>query len=235
MNCVILLAGGNGTRMGSEIPKQHLEVEKHQIIEYTLKAFSASKNIGFIVIVSNKNYINRMENISKKFPKVKIIIPGGKTRTLSTYNAIYTLKDYVNDDDKVIISDAARPCIRISEIDKVLDELDYYNIVTTGVEVYETILKTKNNSLIEIIQRDGVFRQTSPEGYRYNILKKLYLEKSIDDVKKYNNIGIDQMFETKEKIGIIKCSPLNFKITTPEDIKMFESVIEQGFERFINS
>lgn len=89
--------------------------------------------------------------------------------------------------------------------------------------------------MAEIIQRDGVFRQTSPEGYRFKILRKLYLEQSIDQIDKYNNIGIDQMFEKNENIGIIKCSPLNFKITTQEDIKMFEAVIEQGFEKFINS
>ena len=235
MSCVILLAGGKGARMGNKIPKQHLEVEKHQIIEYTLKAFSASENIEFIVIVSNKDYIDEMKNICKKFAKVKMILSGGRTRALSTFNAIYALKDYVDDDEKIIVSDAARPCVRISEIDKVLEALEQYNIVTTGVEVDETILKTQNNSLAEIIQRDGVFRQTSPEGYRFKILRKLYLEQSIDQIDKYNNIGIDQMFEKNENIGIIKCSPLNFKITTQEDIKMFEAVIEQGFEKFINS
>lgn len=232
---VIILAGGNGARMKSSVPKQHLKVHNHQIIEYTLMSFSASHRIKDIMIVSNPTYINEVIKLSQNFPKVKRIISGGKTRSLSTYNAIDELKDVTDDDDKIIISDAARPCIRISEINKVMDALDEYRVVTTGVEVYETILRTNDRNLEEIIQRDGVFRQTSPEGYRFSVLRELYIDRPMETVSNYNNIGIDQMFESKEKIGIIASSPLNFKITTPEDISLFESVIKQGFYTFIRS
>lgn len=235
MSSLILLAGGIGSRMKADIPKQHLEVQNHQIIEYTLTAFSASSEIDYIVIVSNEKYMDEMKKICEGFPKVNLIIPGGNTRSLSTFNAIYALKDIISDDEKVIISDAARPCIRLSEIHSLMKSLDKYKAVTTGVEVYETILKTSENKLNDIIQREGVFRQTSPEGYIFKVLKDLYLDQPIELVRNYNNIGIDQMFNKKEEIGIVKSSPLNFKITTSEDISIFESVIKKGFNEFIKS
>lgn len=233
MNIVVLLAGGVGQRMGAEIPKQHIIIENQQIIEYTLIAFSRSKSVDMILVVSNKEYLDKIEILKHRFKKLKHVIPGGETRIMSVYNAISFLSDRCSDFDKIIISDAARPCVRVNEIDKVFETLNSFIAVTTGVEVYETILKTKENEIIDIIHRDGVLRQTSPEGYIFKQLKRLYLEEHLSIIKTYQNIGIEQTKAFGEKVGIVRTSPLNFKITTPEDIFLFETVLSQGFDKFI--
>lgn len=233
MNIVVILAGGKGSRMQANIPKQHIKVNNRQIIEYTLTAFSTVEAVDCILVVSNSSYIREMEFFKEKFAKLKWVITGGETRILSVYNAIVFLQDKCGSKDKIIITDAARPCVRNSETNQLIEKLDDYKVVTTGVEVYETILKTDGNEIQNIIQRDGVLRQTSPEGYEYSILKGLYLERNMGSILLYPNIGLEEAQKMDIPIGIVKTSPLNFKITTPSDIYLFETVLRQGFEKYI--
>lgn len=234
MNIAIILAGGRGTRMGYDVPKQHILVEHHQIIEYTLLGFQENKNIDKIVIVSHKDYIDETCKLSKKFSKIHLVCAGGETRMLSVLNGVKAISSFAAENDKVIISDAARPCVTIKEVNNLLNCLDTYSAATSGIQCYETILKTNENRLVQINQRDGLVRQTSPEGYLFKMLKWLYLDSSVDLIKKYRNIGIDQLFASGQEIGIVESNPLNFKITTQEDLKLFENVLRDGFLKFIH-
>ena len=66
------------------------------------------------------------------------------------------------------------------------------------------------------------------------MLKWLYLDSSVDLIKKYRNIGIDQLFASGQEIGIVESNPLNFKITTQEELKLFENALKDGFLKFIH-
>ena len=233
MNYVILLAGGSGTRMNAPVAKQHINIGGHQIIEYTLHVFEKSKSVDRIIVVSNPVFIKQIENLQEKYSKLVNVIVGGSSRSMSVYNAINHLALYCDDNDKVVLSDAVRPCITSKEIEECFLKLDSFPAVTTGVEVYETILRTSNQELVDIIQRDGIIRQTSPEAYLFSILKKLYIDTDIEIVKQYRNIGIDQLYSMGINIGIVKSTPLNFKITTQEDLYYFDSIIKRGFEQLM--
>ena len=175
MNIVVLLSGGKGTRMHSEEPKQHIVLRQRQIIEYTLSAFSSSDQVDAILVVSNQGYISRIMELVPLYNKLKWVIEGGETRIDSVKNAVEFLQHHCNPTDKIMISDAVRPCVTLREMDEVYQMLDEYPAVTTGVEVYETILKMEDNQIAQIIPRDGVVRQTAPEGYLFSTLSKLYL------------------------------------------------------------
>lgn len=232
MNVVVLLAGGSGTRMQLTIPKQHILVEKHQIIEYTLESFSACNSIDAILVASNPEYKHEIECLKLSFPKLKWVIDGGKTRIDSVCNSVRFLETICASEDKIIISDSVRPCIFVSEIEEVLKYLDTCIAVTTGIESYETILKVRQGEITEIIPREGLIRQTSPEGYKFSVLKDLYAIQDIDTIRMYQNIGIDQLYARGERIGIVKTSPLNFKITTQEDLFIFETILRKRNRKY---
>lgn len=234
MAYVILLAGGIGSRVESKVAKQHIVVNQHQIIEYTLMAFSNSKEVDHIMVVSNPIYLDKVVELKQKYPKLKRVIPGGSTRMMSVYNGVKAISDIASDDDKIIISDAARPCITRREIDEIVKSLDKYLAVTTGISNNETILKIEDEEITQIISRKGIMRQTSPEGYKFSALRWLYLNNTDDIISSYCNIGIDQLFASGVKIGLVNSNPLNFKITTKSDIQLFESVLKQGFYNIIN-
>ena len=235
MNIAILLAGGTGSRVGKRIAKQHIIVDEHQILEYTLMAFSSSDLIDEILVVTNPLYYEEVLKIKQSYKKFKHVTFGGETRILSAYNGISFLKDIVADEDNIIVSDAARPCITKRELRDIIDSLGTHFAVTSGISSNETLLKVKNDEIMQIIPRDGILRQTSPEGYKFSVLKWLYIQADLSLVKTYKNIGIDQLYACGTKIGIVKSNPLNFKITTPEDLMLFKNVLKQGFDRIINA
>ena len=234
MNIAILLAGGVGARMKTTTPKQHLVVAKHQVIEYTLTSFCYNEKIDLVMVVSNPEYIEEVSKFKAEFGKLKWVIPGGETRILSVYNAIKTINDCDCNIDKVIIHDAVRPCVTFAEVREVLQKLDEFKAVTTCVDLYESVLRVVDNSIEEVIPKDWLVRQTSPEGYRYDVIKKLYLEHPIDKIKAYKNIGIDQLLATGESIGLVRSNPLNFKITTPADVFFFDTILKKGFDIILN-
>lgn len=235
MVIAVLLAGGKGSRLSSEVAKQHIVVDNRQIIEYTLIAFSNCEEIDKIIVVSNPDYIDEVEELKVRFPKLSKVVSGGSSRSLSVKNGVIAVGMECSDNDKIIISDAARPCVTLKELSGLIEALDDYKAATTGLECYETILKKENEALTQIIPRNGLVRQTSPEAYRYSILKWLYIDATEDIISSYRNIGIDQLFGSGIEIGVVKSNPLNFKITTKDDLQLFESVLLQGFNNIINS
>lgn len=235
MNIAILLAGGSGNRVDIKIAKQHIIVNEHQILEYTLMAFSNSDLIDEILVVANPQYYEEVLKIKESYKKLKYIAVGGETRVLSAYNGICLLRDIAADEDNIIISDAARPCITKRELRDIVDSLETHLAVTSGISSNETIFKVENDEIQQIIPRDGILRQTSPEGYKFSILKWLYIQTELSLVKTYKNIGIDQLYACGTKVGIVKSNPLNFKITTPEDLLLFKNVLIQGFDKIINA
>ena len=105
---VVIAAGGSGTRFGTDIPKQFVEISGIPIIAHTLSPFQACNEISEIVIVAHKDYLVYCSDIVKRFgfDKVTSIIEGGSTRQASVFKGIKTL-----DTDYVLIHDAARPVI----------------------------------------------------------------------------------------------------------------------------
>lgn len=234
MISVIILAGGKGTRMKHDVAKQHLTIKNKQIIEYTLSVFSKIERIDRIVVVSSKEYIDIVNSLKSKYPKLKIVCTGGETRSMSVFNGIKAIETDTKSEDLVLFSDAVRPCVTIKEINDLIDSLKHYSAVTTGLDCYETILKTSDGFVKEIIDRKGLIRQTSPEGYKFDVLQKIYLDVSEETIKKYKNIGIDQLIEQGYQIGVVHSNPLNFKITTQSDLKIFEAIVEKGFDDLYN-
>ena len=187
-----------------------------------------------ILVVSNALYKDKLEEHKAFFNKLKWVIDGGETRIRSVYNAVKFLQDKCDDTDNIIVSDGARPCITHREIRELYSELQSHVAATTAIESYETLLRVGNGKIVDLIPRDGIVRQTSPEAYKFGILKKLYLYTDEEEIDTYRNIGIDQLVRKGENISVVNSNVFNFKITTPEDLYMFKYVLKKGFDTIIN-
>lgn len=122
MNTAIVLAGGSGKRMNSDIPKQYLMLAGKPVIYYSLKAFQDNSHIDNIILVTAEEYIDyAKENIlDKTLSKVSMVVQGGMERYDSVYKGLQCIKE----PGYVFIHDGARPCIS----QKLIDDC-YTNVV----------------------------------------------------------------------------------------------------------
>ena len=90
MNVAVVLAGGIGSRVGGDVPKQFLELEGRAVIEYSVDAFEQSEGIDEIALVIHPDWMDHMRVILRRNPwrKVRRLLPGGKERHLSSLHAI---------------------------------------------------------------------------------------------------------------------------------------------------
>ena len=112
MNVAVILAGGTGTRMGLEIPKQYYEVNGKAIISYCLHTFFTHEGIDAVQIVADEmwhGYIMQQLSGLPYNEKFRGFTAAGENRQLSIYNALVDIRGYASEDDMVVIHDAARP------------------------------------------------------------------------------------------------------------------------------
>ena len=113
MNTAIILAGGVGSRMGVDRPKQFLMVQDKPIISYCLDIFQNHDEIDSVVVVVSEQWQDFVEEYAAKYgvTKIKGYAPAGKSRQHSIYNGLKCIDENVPDTDIVIVHDAARPLV----------------------------------------------------------------------------------------------------------------------------
>ena len=176
-NYVILLAGGVGKRMDSEIPKQFLEVRGKPIIIYSLENFERNPQIEKIVIVCIKDWIDHLKGLLEKYKITKAvwITEGGATGHDSIRNGVYFLRDKISPEDFVIVHDAVRPVLPQKAIDEVIRVAHENGNASSSVACHPPIVYTEDfKSGITDVDREHVMLTASPQAYRYDLVLKCY-------------------------------------------------------------
>lgn len=232
-NIVAILAGGSGSRFESEMPKQFFKIAGKTIIERTINIFQQSKIIDEIIIVINKQYFNLIKEIIAKtqFDKVKKIIPGGKTRSDSSLNAINEVAKYSDTNNiNLLIHDAARPFVTEEIINKVVNTLEKHLAVNVAVPVTDTVIEGENKYITNIPNRSKMFNSQTPQSFHFEVIKSAY-DKAIKDQDfiATDDCGVVNKYLPDVKIYLVKGDESNIKITHKSDIilaKYFMSICE---------
>ena len=216
MNSAIILAGGVGERIDSNIPKQFIEVNNKKIIDYSIEAFSKNKHINEIILVLNKNWISNFENQYKKYR----LVEGGKTRYESSLNGVLSCSEK---SENILIHDSARPLISQKIINDCIGYLSNYHAATPIIDIDDSVIRKKNDSF-EYLNRNLIKSIQTPQGFHKNVI--------IDGLSNAINIGTDDVstlksYNPKLKIKFYKGDKNNFKITNNIDLKIFESLINE--------
>jgi len=220
-NIALILASGSGSRCGLNYPKQFIKVNNKTILEYTVDVFEKNKYIDEIIIVANKEYIEKIADITKKYLKVKNIVSGGDTRKDSSYNGVMSIN---YEDANVLIHDAARPLISESIVNECIFNLDKYNSVCVAIPSVDTLLQVDNNKdIISVPERRFVYRAQTPQCFKLSLIKQAHtLANSDTSCYVTDDCGLIIKY-TNEKIHIVDGSEDNIKITYLEDINFLES------------
>lgn len=237
MAIAIVLAGGSGSRMKSDVAKQFLMLRGKELLYYSLKIFQDNENISDIILVARHEDMDYCrEGIVDRygFSKVRKICPGGKERYNSVYNGLCAAEDISQDLDHeiVLIHDGARPFVTHSMVDESVELVSgHRSACTVAVPVKDTIkiVVELNGEIIgrETPDRNTLYQIQTPQTFRYKLIKMGY-DRMLGD--KNHNITDDTMIvEQYTGMGcvIIKGSYENIKITTPEDLDFAEKIVEK--------
>lgn len=216
---VIIVAGGVGKRFGSKEPKQFLLLNNKKMFEWSIIAFKKVKQCNQIILVVPQYKLNEMQKY-KKFYGIDIV-SGGKERYNSVQNGLQYVKNNI---DIVAIHDAARPLITEKMIKEVLKSATKYDGAILATKAKDTIKVSKGeNSIFKTIDRNNIWQAQTPQMFKTNILKKVYLNKIskdiTDDAQLVERLG--------KKVILVESSSENFKITKPLDFILAQYILKQ--------
>lgn len=222
----VVPAAGIGSRMQADRPKQYLLLNNHPVIFHTLQRLVSHPLIEGIVIALSANdpYWPSL-NLPSHWPIHTTL--GGDERADSVNNALALLKSLTAEDPWVLVHDAARPCIRHSDIDNMLQELGNDPIGgILGVPLSETVKRVNTDNTIEAtVDRTGLWRASTPQMFRLKALTEALTQ------AKQCNINITDEASAMEFMGLapkmVAGHADNIKITLPQDLALAALFLQQ--------
>lgn len=227
-NYVILLAGGVGKRMQSDLPKQFIEVNGKPVIVYSIENFQRSPHIDKIVVVCVKKWIKHMRDLVEKFSltKVQWIIEGGSTGHDSIRNGVFFLKDKIDSEDFVVIHDAVRPILPQKAINEVIRVAYEKGNACSSIVCHPPIVYTDDfESGISDIDREHVMLTASPQVFKYSLALKCY-QRAEKENKHNFTFTSSLLIHYGQRIYFAKGTTSNIKITTKEDLALFGALLK---------
>lgn len=232
MNVAIIIAGGVGSRMGKDIPKQFIEVHNKPILAYTLESFQRHPLIDAIEVVCISGWEDNVWEYVDKYgiSKLKWITKGGTSGQESIRNGVYNLKGNVSEGDNIIIHDGIRPLVEDFVINDILEKCNQYGNGVTSMPYNEQIFLIDDDiSTVKYIPRETLRRVATPQAYKYHLLDEKYHEAFDKKIGIYGSSYTNTMMvELGVRLYFAKGSDRNIKLTTPGDIEVFSAIIEKG-------
>ncbi len=228
MTYCILMAGGVGNRVGAGIPKQFVEVLGKPLIAYTMQRLQHCRDIDAIELVCVDGFQTELKKIadSNRISKVIKIVTGGKDYEHSIINGVEGLKGIANDDDVIMMHWAASPFVSneiLKDNIRVCKEKGNAISSCSAFVLYGT---NKGDHADGILDRDTFKCLSAPQSFLYRDVVEFYRqveEKHLFDTVEAHTTSL--MAALNWPIYFSKGDQTNIKITTPEDLKLFEGYV----------
>lgn len=230
---VIIPAAGLGTRMAAldkergKKSKQFSELGGTPILIHTLRKFAAMGVVSEIFIALRRSDMDefraRLDKEDGDIRQKKIhLVTGGEHRQESVANALAAIT--ADADDIVLVHDAVRPFVTSEIVQQVIQAAQKYGAAIAGTPAVDTIKqvdRTAEGALITAtVPRERVVMAQTPQGFRYQILRKAFEEAATDGF-----VGTDEaalVERSGKEVAVVMGSPRNIKITTPADMELAE-------------
>ena len=219
----IILAGGMGQRMNSEIKKQMITIEGHSVLWHAVSAFEKVSSVGEIIVVSHSDDAELVKSQLSSINKPIKVILGGKSRAESARNGFNAVSDFAR---FVAIHDAARCLVTPKEIESVIEVAVKHGAASAVMSVSDTVKQVDEHGRIKAtIPRENLRRAATPQIFLRD-LYKLALDNSdasdtsiTDDNILLERIGVD--------VYTVDTGCDNIKITTVEDLEIAASILKK--------
>ncbi len=230
----VILAGGSGTRMGADMPKQFLNICSRPVIIRSADAFLNSGMCDSIIITVPSEYVDYTRSLVNQYcPDGEIdVIPGGGNRNSSLLNALEFIKlDKEYDGNTVVMThDAVRPFINKRIIADNIKAVREYGGCNTVVKCVDTVLVSEDGKFISSVpERKKLYNAQTPQSFNFTELLNIY-ERLTDDEKENMTDACSVFLKYGKRVALAKGDQDNIKITYKSDIGRAEQIILNSTE-----
>lgn len=230
----LILAGGNGSRMGNtHLPKQFLPLDETPILVHTIEKFLLNQRFNEVLILVPKKWLNYTNDIVKKYlgenNKIKIV-QGGNTRNETIMSGIsYIEETYgISEEDIIVTHDSVRPFLTHRIIEDNINAAIEAGACDTVIEAIDTIVESTNNDTItDIPIREKMYQGQTPQSFNIQLLKNAY-ENLTDEERDILSDAAKICLLRGHTVKLVKGEVYNIKITTPYDLKVAEAIINDS-------
>lgn len=223
----VILAGGVGTRVGLDIPKQLIKVAGHTILEHTLATFDAHPMVDQVIVMMARGHLDAVHEIVRTggYGKVTQVLEGADTRNGTTLRALDAIPD---DDTPVLFHDAVRPLVSARIISDCFEALDTYDAVDVAIPSADTIIEVDQDNVIRNIPpRANLRRGQTPQAFRAGVLRKAYDVAATDpDFQATDDCTVVLRYLPDVPIWVVAGEERNMKVTDPIDVYLADKLFQ---------
>ena len=220
----VVPAAGVGKRMQADRPKQYLPLAGKTVIEHTLSRLVQSGAFQAVAVAISVEDPYWPELAISQHPQV-ITAPGGKERADAVLSALKALQGQADENDWVLVHDAARPCLTSDDIHNLIATLKDDAVGgILALSSHDTLKQVDGHNITATVDRSQIWRALTPQMFRYGMLRD-----ALQDAE--GNPAITDEASALELLGlqpkIVEGRPDNIKITRPEDLALAQFYMEQ--------
>ncbi|RYL89924.1 2-C-methyl-D-erythritol 4-phosphate cytidylyltransferase [Sporolactobacillus sp. THM7-4] len=221
----VIVAAGQGARMGAGKNKILLTLSGIPVIIHTLRVFENDPDCTGIVLVVNEPEKAAILELLNFYQVSKVIelVKGGKERQDSVYNGLSGLAG--NGEDIVLIHDGARPFVTLRHIGRVVECASRSGAALLAVPVKDTVKQVSDRKVLKTLERKSLWAAQTPQAFRLPVIMEAHRS-----AKKRNLMATDDASLVEllgQEVEIVEGSYRNIKLTTPEDMIIAEKFLEE--------
>lgn len=230
----VILAGGVGTRVGLDIPKQLIKVAGHTILEHTLATFDAHPMVDEIIVMMAQGHLDAVHTIVRDggYTKVTQVLEGAETRNGTTQRALDAIYSGATagdpDNIKVLLHDAVRPLLSAHIIGDCFAALDNYDAVDVAIPSADTIIEVDENNVISNIPpRANLRRGQTPQAFKAGVIRRAYAVAAGDpDFQATDDCSVVLRYTPEVPIWVVAGEERNMKVTEPIDVYLADKLFQ---------
>jgi 2-C-methyl-D-erythritol 4-phosphate cytidylyltransferase len=224
MNIAIIAAAGTGSRMASDRPKQFLQLAGTPIIFHTLKPFELCDSIQEVIVVLPAEESAAFLAQAGKYGLRKLtrVVPGGATRADSVKRGLMAIRSATA--EIVAVHDGVRPFVTVEEITETVAAARRDGAAILATPVTDTIKLVEGDAVVKTVERRTLRHALTPQCFRYELLRRADEQVDVDDPSLTDESALVERLG--QRVTIVDGSPRNIKITTPRDLVIAETFLQ---------
>ena len=226
-NTVVLLAGGVGSRVGLDIPKQLIKIAGAPIMEHTLRVFEAHPDVDDVIVLMAPGHLDAVRAMVRSggYTKVSQLLEGASTRSETSIRALQAIR---HEDCKVLLHDAVRPLVTSRIVADCFRALDDYAAVDVAIPSADTIVEvTPENTIAAVPRRSMLRRGQTPQAFRLATIREAYARATADPAfEATDDCTVVLRYLPEVPIYVVPGEERNMKVTEPIDIYLADKLFQ---------